>query len=80
MIFVVQKKGVNKLILYTQKGCPMCYMLKDMLNRNGIEYRMETDTSIMASKGITHVPMVELEDGTLLDAMQAVEAFKGKGN
>lgn len=54
-------------------------MLKDMLDRKGIEYHMEMDTSIMASKGIGHVPVVELNDGTLLDAMQAVETFKGSG-
>lgn len=67
------------MILYTQKGCPICIMLKDMLDRNGIEYHMEMDKSIMTSKGIVHVPMIELEDGTLLDAMQAVETFKGRG-
>ena len=57
----------------------MCVMLKDMLNRKGVQYHMEMNKSIMSEKGITHVPMIEMDDGKMLDARQAIEFFNERG-
>ena len=70
------------LTLYTI-GCPKCKQLERQLNSAAIPYTTCTDINIMKSKGMTHVPMLEVE-GKLLDFTAALryvtEYMKSKEN
>lgn len=56
----------------------MCGVLKSMLDSNGIAYQVEMDTSVMLNKGITHVPMLECDDGKLLCMSEAIAYIRGE--
>lgn len=48
-------------VIYTQKNCPACDALKDMLKQNNIEFTEETDIDLMLSLGITRTPMLHVD-------------------
>ena len=52
--------------LYSLKGCPLCDHAKEVLTAKNIPFEQITDADLMASKGISHVPVLETEDGNLL--------------
>lgn len=56
-----------KITLYSSKTCPMCKGLKMKLNQKGIEYENCEDTDLILSKGIKHIPALEV-DGQILDS------------
>lgn len=62
---------MSKPILYTTH-CPMCGVLTKKLNQYKIEYQSCTDESVMDAKGITHVPMLEI-DGKLLNLKESLQ-------
>lgn len=49
------------IILYST-GCPRCNVLKQKLDSKKIEYTIFHDIDAMLDKGITNVPMLEVED------------------
>lgn len=53
-------------------GCPKCNVLIKKLNEKHILYNVCSDINIMQSKGITQVPMVEV-DNNLMDFKQSVD-------
>lgn len=53
-----------KIILYTT-GCPKCGVLVTKLDNKNIEYEVCTDTAVMASLGISQVPVLSV-DGELM--------------
>ena len=55
--------------LYTI-GCPACKVLEQKIE----------DEEIISSKGIMSVPVVELEDGTLLNFQTANQLLNEKGD
>ena len=65
------------MIQYTQSGCPMCQVLKDKQDGLDVKYRVETDQAQLLSKGITHVPMLETDDGMMLNVQQALGMIDG---
>lgn len=65
------------MIQYSLNGCPMCSMLKQKLDEKKIEYEMITDQQTIISKGITHVPVLELPDGQMLMAQAALQYIQG---
>lgn len=69
---------MQKLILYSMPGCPMCDMLASQLNVAGIEYAKVTDREVLKEKGITHVPMLQLDDGRLIGVADAMKYIKEK--
>lgn len=54
------------LKLYSLKGCPMCDHAKEVLAKKNIPFEQVMDADLMTAKGITHVPVLETEDGNLL--------------
>lgn len=66
------------MILYTLPGCPMCDLLADRLAQFEIPCSVVTDTEQMHAKGIQTVPMLEDEDGNLMNFAQAVK-YLNKG-
>ena len=60
-----------KTILYTQ-GCPKCKVLEMKLNQKNIEYETVSDIEEMKSKGISSLPVLEV-DGRLYNFTDAVK-------
>lgn len=58
------------IILYST-NCPKCKVIETKLNQLGIQYNINTDLNIMKQKGLSSAPYLELEDGTLLNFMEA---------
>lgn len=52
---------MNSITLYST-GCPMCKALETMLARNSVDYRIESDIEVMKELGITHAPVLEVND------------------
>lgn len=52
--------------LYSLKGCPMCDHAKEVLTARNIPFEQIIDPDVIAGKGISHVPVLETEDGNLL--------------
>lgn len=63
--------------LYSLPGCPMCEMLASKLDEAGIEYVKITGQDVMKIQNITHVPMLETEDGKMLGLADAMRYIKG---
>ena len=61
-----------KVIFYTT-GCPRCKVLKYKLDQKGIKYEEFIDVAQMLNMGINAVPMLQIEDGDLLDFSAAVK-------
>lgn len=62
------------MILYTT-GCPKCIMLERTLTKKGVKYTVESDISVMAKLGFTSVPILMLEDGTMLTYEKAMQQY-----
>ena len=60
-----------QVILYST-GCPKCKVLVAKLNAKNIKYNTVSDVDIIISKGISTVPVLEV-NGTIMDFKTAVE-------
>ena len=65
------------MVIMYSTHCPWCDMLESELRKSKIEYEINTDTEVMKSKGITHVPMLEV-DGVLMGLAEAFRWVKEK--
>ena len=62
---------MDKVILYSN-NCPRCKILKRKLDDNKINYEIIDDVDIMIDKGLSTVPVLEI-NGRMLDFKDAVE-------
>ena len=60
-----------QVILYST-GCPKCNVLKAKLDNKNIKYDVVSNVDIIISKGISTVPVLEI-DGQLLEFKKAVD-------
>lgn len=65
------------MTLYTQPSCPQCSVLKRTLNEKGISFNEVSDTDKMITKGFKSAPIIETEDGAILDFAKAWMAIIG---
>ena len=65
------RSEIMQVILYST-GCPKCKVLVAKLNAKNIKYNTVSDVSIIISKGISTVPVLEV-NGTIMDFKTAVE-------
>ena len=63
---------MSKLKLYTTH-CPKCEVLKEKLDSKGVHYEEITDVAIMECLGIDQVPVLQIDDGPLMDFSDAVK-------
>ena len=63
------------MTIYTTENCPQCKFLKQKLKENGISFDICTDPEIMDLKKIKNVPMLELDNGTLLNFQNALRSL-----
>ena len=62
---------MDKIILYSN-NCPRCKILKKKLDDNKINYEVVDNVDIMIDKGLSTVPVLEI-NGRMLDFKEAVE-------
>ena len=62
---------MDKIILYSN-NCPRCKILKKKLDDNKINYEIIDDVDTMIDKGLSTVPVLEI-NGKMLDFKEAVE-------
>lgn len=55
---------MDKITLYST-GCPMCKMIEGKLKDKGILFEINSDIEEMQKKGITNVPVAEI-NGVLM--------------
>ena len=61
---------MKQLIILYSTGCPKCQVLKSKMEQRGISYTEVNDLTIMESKGILNVPVIEV-DGLLMEFKEA---------
>ena len=61
--------------LYSTKGCPMCDRAKEVFAKTSTPYESIMDRDILMYKGITHVPVLELEDGNMISGPALARYF-----
>lgn len=59
--------------LYSLKGCPMCDHAKEVLTAKHIPFEQIMDGDEIRRKGISHVPVLETEDGNLLSGKSLIQ-------
>ena len=62
---------MDKIILYSN-NCPRCKILKKKLDDNKINYEIIDNVDTMIDKGLSTVPVLEI-NGRMLDFKEAVE-------
>lgn len=60
-------------------GCPQCNVLKEKLKAANIDYIEVTDKDTIIAKGITKVPVLEV-DGIKMELSAANEWIKSRSN
>ena len=51
----------------------MCSYVKQKLTQLKVNFEYATDEEIMAAKNILHVPVLEMEDGTILHGKEILD-------
>ena len=69
---------MNRVILFST-GCPQCNVLKEKLKAANIDYIEVTDKDTIIAKGITKVPVLEV-DGIQMSLSAANEWIKSRSN
>lgn len=63
--------------LYSQSGCVLCSTVKKLLSKKNINYELIEITYEEVEKyrelGITHTPILQLEDGTTLSGKAIID-------
>lgn len=59
------------MITFYSTNCPKCKVLSTKLDQAGIQYITNTNIDTMLSKGIKSAPVLELDDGQLLNFNEA---------
>lgn len=60
----------DSIILYTT-GCPKCKVLASKLTQKCISFSIVDDVEIMKNKGWLDVPKLELDNGDILNFIEA---------
>jgi len=61
------------ITLYTSDTCGVCKVVKMKLAKKGIPYNNTTDIQDLIDAGIKRLPVLKLEDGTLIPAINDIK-------
>lgn len=61
------------ITVYTKENCPKCKILKQKLKQKGVEYKEESNVDLLLAMGIDFLPVLQVDDESLLNYKQAVE-------
>lgn len=68
------------MVVYTQKGCTKCMVLKKKLEDYNFQYVESEDIDILINNGFSSTPVLEV-DGHMMDfseAIQWINSYKGE--
>lgn len=60
------------MVLYST-GCPKCRVLEAKLTQKNIQFEINSSIEEMESLGFSEVPMLKIDDGTILSFPEAVQ-------
>lgn len=63
----------NKVIKLYTIDCFNCNRLEDKLKENNITYEICNDRNIMVNLGLTHMPVLQIDDNTFLNFKEAMK-------
>ena len=69
---------MENIILYSN-GCPKCRTLEQLLNKEHVEYKIDSDIRHMIEHGIQTVPVLQIGDEKLLSFDEAIQWDKKEG-
>ena len=58
------------MTLYTKNDCPLCNVVKVKMSRTNLQYEVSMDEDRMNELQLDRLPVLELDDGTLLEFKQ----------
>lgn len=58
------------MVLYTKHDCPLCNVVKVKLAQTNLQYEISMDENRMEELQLDRLPVLELDDGTLLEFKQ----------
>jgi len=61
------------ITLYGVHGCPRCSALGSMMKKKNIEFQKNEDVDLMIERKFDAIPVLELEDGTILSYGEAIQ-------
>ena len=68
---------LNKVILYSQKGCAMCSTVKKLLDKKQIDYELVEitidDVDKYREMGITHTPSLRIRENCLAEGKAIID-------
>lgn len=65
------------ITLYTI-DCPKCRILEDELTSQHIEFEVCKDKELMVDKGMSHLPILQIDDNTYLNFKEAMKWVSDK--
>ena len=65
------------MTVYSTEHCPQCQFLKQKMTEKHLLFDVCTDENILTEKGIVSVPVLGLDDGTLLRFADALKYVDG---
>lgn len=71
------------MVKFYSRGCPLCKALEMNLKKFQIEYELkdsEEDFQYLIEKDFKTMPVLQLEDGTLMKYREALEWVRNYGN
>lgn len=68
---------MENIILYSNE-CPKCRTLEQLLNKEHVEYKIDSDISHMIEHGIQTVPVLQIGDEKLLSFDEAIQWIRKK--
>ena len=58
------------MTLYTKNNCPLCNVIKVKMAQTNLQYKVNMDEDRMEELHLDRLPVLELDDGTLLEFKQ----------
>ena len=58
------------MTLYTKNNCPLCNVIKVKMAQTNLQYEVSMDEDRMEELHLDRLPVLELDDGTLLEFKQ----------
>lgn len=73
-VFIVICRSLEEVMIkFYSNDCPKCRVLKTKLDDKSIQYEKIDNIDLMLEKNIETLPVLELEDGVIMDFSSAIK-------
>ena len=73
-VFIVICRSLEEIMIkFYSNDCPKCRVLKTKLDDKSIQYEKIDNIDLMLKKNIETLPVLELEDGAIMDFSSAIK-------